>query len=159
MSEPGKRRGARVQMRFHALFSDDKAGGPAILAEISSSGARLQSPEPWPAIGLPVALYVWLPNQAEPSEITGNVVRHTADGFAMEFEKPGQETCLLADAVAQLACDVPGPSKVSPVPATRAPAAPPLTSLDLSGYPLIDLEHHAERVAAAIATLRERRKS
>ncbi len=159
MSEPGKRRGARVHMRFHALFSDDKGGGPAILAEFSSSGARLQSPEPWPAIGLPVALYVWLPNQAEPSELTGNVVRHTGDGFAMEFEKPGQETCLLADAVAQLASDGPRPSKASPVPATRAPAAPPLTSLDLSGYPLIDLEHHAERVAAAIATLRERRKS
>ena len=158
MSESGTRRGARTQMRFHALFHDDSGGGPAILAEFSSSGARLQCPAPWPAIGLPVALYIWLPSQAEPSELTGNVVRHTGDGFAMEFEKPGQETCHLADAVAHLPRDVSRQSSVSSVPAPRAPAAPPLSSLDLSGYPLIDLEYHAERVAAAIAALRERRK-
>ena len=157
MSESSRRRGARIKTQFQTLFSSASGDGSAVLAEFAPSGARLRCPEPWPAVGLPVALYVWLPNQAEPSEIPGNVVRHTGDGFAMEFEKPGQETCLLVDAAAHLARGVSRRTIASSARAAGAPTMPPpsLTSLDLSGYALMDLEVHAERVALAIAALRE----
>jgi hypothetical protein len=156
MSGSSRRRGARIQTQFQTLFSHESGGDSAVLAELSSSGARLQCPEPWPAVGSPVALYVWLPNQAEPSETNGSVVRHTGDGFAMEFEKPGQETCLLVDAAAHLVRDVSRQTSARATQAAGAPPAspPPLASLDLSGYSLVDLEAHAERVTRAIAALR-----
>jgi hypothetical protein len=155
MGEPSRRRGARIQMHFQTLFSGASGGGAAVLAEFSSSGARLVCPEPWPAIGQPVTLYVWFPRQAEPSEVAGNVVRHTVDGFAMEFEKPGQETCLLVDAAAHLAEHAAPTTNAPPAPAAASAPGPALNALDLSAYPLVELEAHAERVAAAIAALRE----
>ncbi len=158
-----KRRGARINTHFETLYSHEAGGASAVLAELSPSGALLRCSEPWPQVGWPVSLYVWLPNQAEPSEITGNVVRHTGDGFAVEFEKPGQETCDLVEAASQLARDVSQQAgrlqDRAPEPAAAVAEPPPLGAIDLSRYLLVDLEAHAERVARAIADRKEQGNS
>ncbi len=66
-------------------------GGAGILANISYSGALIEDITMQPEIGTRVVLYVYLkPTSAfeatTPFKLTGHVVRHTPDGFAIEYK-------------------------------------------------------------------------
>jgi hypothetical protein len=160
MRRSEKRRGTRVQTRFKTLYSageeEGGPGGPGILAEISYSGARLTNTGAQPERGTRVCIYVWLPNQPEPFELAGHVVRHTPDGFAIEYEKPGQDTCHLVDAAAALVADENTERDRSP---ENGGTMPDLHLIDLSQYGLNQLQDHALRVEQMIARKREETKS
>jgi hypothetical protein len=156
MRRSEKRRGTRIQTRFKTLYSADGdkggPGGPGILAEISYSGARLTDTSSRPERGTRVCIYVWLPNQPEPFELAGHVVRHTPDGFAIEYEKPGQDTCHLVDAAAALVTDE---NAATEREVQRKATMPDLHLIDLSQYSAIQLQDHAVRVEQMIARKRE----
>jgi hypothetical protein len=157
MSTTGKRRGTRIKTRFRSLYSTDDQEGSAVLAEISYSGARLEDVEFGPSLGARVCVYVWLPRQAEPFELVGKVVRQTEDGFAIEYEKPGQDICHMVDAAALLV------DEVGEVPVQQAPPAesdaPDLMALDLLQYDLSQLKRHAACLERAIEHKREQVKA
>jgi hypothetical protein len=157
MTVTGKRRGTRIKTRFKSLYSAGDQEGSAVLAEISYSGARLEDVEFAPSLGARVCVYVWLPRQAEPFELVGKVVRQTENGFAIEYEKPGQDICHMVDAAALLV------DEVGEVPVQQAPSgnsdAPDLTTLDLLQYDLTQLKRHAARLERAIEQKREQVKA
>ena len=153
MNGSGRRRGTRIKTRFKSLYSAVDQEGSAVLAEISYSGARLECTEFQPALGTRVWVYVWLPRHAEPFELAGKVVRQMEDGFAIEYEKPGQDICHMVDAAALLV------DEVDEVPVQQAPPGPldtpDLMTLDLLQYDLSQLERHAARLERAIEQKRE----
>jgi hypothetical protein len=153
MTASGKRRGTRIKTRFKSLYSTGDQEGSAVLAEISYSGARLEGTEFQPSLGARVCVYVWLPRHAEPFELPGKVVRQTDDGFAIEYEKPGQDICHMVDAAALLV------DEVGEVPVQQAPPGqldvPDLMALDLLQYDLSQLKRHAARLERSIEQKRE----
>jgi hypothetical protein len=157
MTVSGKRRGTRIKTRFKSLYSTDDQEGSAILGEISYSGARLEGVEFQPSVGARVCVYVWLPRQAEPFELVGKVVREAEDGFAIEYEKPGQDICHMVDAAALLV------DEVGEVPVQQAPPgnsdAPDLLTLDLMQYDLSQLKRHAAQLERVIEQKREQVKA
>ncbi len=157
MTVSGKRRGTRIKTRFKSLYAAGDQEGSAILAEISYSGARLEDVEFQPSLGARVCVYVWLPRHAEPFELVGKVVRQMDGGFAIEYEKPGQDICHMVDAAALLV------DKVGEVPVQQAPpgqpGAPDLATLDLLQYDLSQLKRHAAHLERAIEQKREQVKA
>lgn len=156
MSGSGRRRGTRIKTRFKSLYSADDQEGAAVLAEISYSGARLERTGFQPSVGTRVCVYVWLPRQAEPFELAGKVVRQMDDGFAIEYEKPGQDICHMVDAAALLvdeAGEVPveqgAPSELEP---------PDILELDLLQYDLPRLQELAARLERAMEQKRRQAK-
>jgi hypothetical protein len=79
-----KRRSPRVKTRFDALYSSGREEGAGVLADISYSGARLAGTSFQPPVGTKVRLYVFI-QPVDPFEVTGEVVRLTEDGFALEY--------------------------------------------------------------------------
>jgi hypothetical protein len=161
MPRTGKRRGQRIQTSLKTLFSAENGGGEATIAEISYSGARLTNTPLRPPLGSSVYVYVWLENQDEPFELDARVARHRPDGFAIEYEKPGQDTCQVVDLAAgaivaaeALRQEVSRVEPSVPPPVPRKPKPPPLADLQLDAYPLPDLEEHAARVTEAVAAKR-----
>jgi hypothetical protein len=153
MRRSGRRRGTRIKTRFKSLYSADDQEGSAVLAEISYSGARLEGTEFQPSLGARVCVYIWLPRHAEPFELVGKVVRQLDDGFAIEYEKPGQDVCHMVDAAGLLV------DEVNEVPVQQAPPgqpdAPDLMALDLLQYDLSQLKRHAARLERTIEQKRE----
>ncbi len=80
------RRGrGRVKTRFELLYSAGRTEGNGVLADISYSGARIDGTSFRPKIGARIRLYVFV-QPVSPLEITGDVVRHTDDGFAIQYK-------------------------------------------------------------------------
>ena len=107
-----KRRGIRVATRFEALSTQsdpcdssapvDKQG-VAMLADISYTGARLNRTALSPELGAFVKVQIFLPSHTGVYfELEGQVVRRTQNGFAIEYDWPGQEICRLVDDAASL---------------------------------------------------------
>ena len=94
-----KRRGVRKRTRFPAFFEAGDHQGPATLCEVSYSGARFETQHAVPEHRSTVRAYVWPPSQAEPFELVGVVIGKRPDGFAIEFEQPGQQICQWIDAL------------------------------------------------------------
>jgi hypothetical protein len=99
MARSQRRRGARIRPLHPVFFESTGHQGSATLAEVSYSGARLQVEQLGPLLGEPVRIYVWPTNHAEPFELVGHVVGLRDDGFAVEYEKPGQAICQWIDAL------------------------------------------------------------
>jgi len=153
MSGSDRRHGQRIKTRFKSLYSAIDQEGSAVLAEISYSGARLEGAEFQPSLGARVCVYLWLPRHAEPFELAGKVVRQMDDGFAIEYEKPGQDICHMVDAAGLLVDEV-GEVPVQPAPPSQ-PDAPDLLALDLLQYDLSQLKRHAARLERSIEQKRE----
>lgn len=147
------RRGKRIKTRFKSLYASGRQEGSAVLAEISYSGALLQETAFQPEPGSRVSVYVWLPNQKEPFELIGQVVRHFGSGFAVEYEEPGQDICHMVDAAAAVVSA--GDDERSLV---EGPEMVELSELDFSSYSLVELQEHAARVEKEIARKREETK-
>jgi hypothetical protein len=81
---PNKRRNIRIKTRFETLVASSRQHGAGILADISYSGALLEKTSLQPEVGSEVRVYVFL-QPVSPFELVGRVVRHTGDGFAIEY--------------------------------------------------------------------------
>ena len=92
MTETTKKRlHYRIFIRLEAFFSAGRVEGDGVLADISYSGALIEDTTIQPEIGTPVTLYVYLipPSAFEaptPFELAGHVVRHSSNGFAIEYK-------------------------------------------------------------------------
>ncbi len=87
----------------------------------------------------------------------GKIVRQTDDGFAIEYEKPGQDICHMVDAAALLV-DEAGEVPVQQAPPGQ-PSAPDLMTLDLLQYDLSQLKRLAARLERTIEQKREQVKA
>jgi PilZ domain len=86
-----------MRVRHPAFFEAPGCRGSALLCEISYSGARLEADEPLPPLRATVRVYVWPERQDEPFELVGTVVGRRPDGFAVEYDEVGQQTCQWID--------------------------------------------------------------
>ena len=100
------RHGVRLKTLFETLYCSDREEGEAVLADVSYSGALLESATR-PAMGSRVMLYVCLPDCAKPVELRGKVVRHTSDGFAIYYDKPNSDVVRFLDDAAAIASLLP----------------------------------------------------
>jgi len=85
------RRDDRFPTPLQVCCSFERVEGIATLVNISYTGALLAGTEMRPEIGTLINLHVYLDpprasQAAAPSELTGVVTRHNADGFAVKFE-------------------------------------------------------------------------
>ena len=85
-----RRRDSRISIRVDAHYSFGRVVEVGLIANISYSGALIESTTMRPEIGTPVVLYVDLkpPSAFEatiPFELAGQVVRHSPTGFAIEY--------------------------------------------------------------------------
>ncbi len=83
-----RRRGPRIKTDLATYFSAAREEGSAVLADISSVGALLERAESQPSVGARVRLGLFLPNSSKRLQVVGQVVRHTENGFAIEYESP-----------------------------------------------------------------------
>ncbi len=101
MDESERRREARVQTRFESLCSAGRSEGTGILSDISYSGALISDASLLPEIGKLLRIYVFVQPVA-PFEIVGTVVRHTEDGFAIEYDVQSSELKRFVDDAAAM---------------------------------------------------------
>jgi hypothetical protein len=106
-----KRRGYRVSTRFETISTaedpQDSSVAPkqgiAMLTDISYTGARLHRTELSPPLGARVKVQIFLPSSSGVYfDLEGEVVRHTTNGFAIQYDSPSREICRLVDDVASL---------------------------------------------------------
>jgi hypothetical protein len=90
-NKDNRRRDDRVQTRFESLYSAGRSEGTGILTDVSYSGAMIVGTTDKPEIGKPLRIYVFVQPVA-PFELVGTVVRHTEDGFAIEYPTLSEET-------------------------------------------------------------------
>ncbi|MEE8508716.1 MAG: PilZ domain-containing protein [Myxococcota bacterium] len=93
----GRRRDARIRTQFETL----SASGTAVLTDISYSGALLGETSVQPDIGSVITLYVFL-QPVNPIELAGEVVRHTENGFAIEYKDVSKAVRRLVDDAAAI---------------------------------------------------------
>jgi PilZ domain len=92
-----ERRGqGRVRTRFETLLSSGREEGVGVLADISYSGARIEEASLKPELGKALRLYVFV-QPVSPFELRGTVVRHSATGFAIQYEMEDPEIRRLVD--------------------------------------------------------------
>lgn len=101
MTKPEKRRSVRIKTRFEALVASDHTHGAGVLADISYTGAHVAQTTFQPKVGTEVRLFVFL-QPVNPFELVGTVVRHTADGFAVEYKDLDPDLRHLVDDTAAL---------------------------------------------------------
>ena len=96
MKSDERRTEGRVQTRFESLYSSGRSEGTGTLADISHSGALLVGASSKPEIGKALRIYVFV-QPVSPFELIGTVVRHTEDGFAIEYPTLTDEVRRLVD--------------------------------------------------------------
>jgi hypothetical protein len=101
VSAENRRRDGRVATQFESLYSAGRSEGTGVLADISYSGALIEGATLKPEIGKPLRIYVFVQPVA-PFELMGNVVRHTDNGFAIEYPTPSDEICRFVDDAAAI---------------------------------------------------------
>ncbi len=88
----GKKAKTRAELRtklgLDVLCSSGRVDGPAILKELSASGALLEPSTLRPAVGDSVTIWLQAEPDEEPLSLSTEVVRHTPGGFAVEFRVP-----------------------------------------------------------------------
>ena len=83
-----RRTHSRTKIGLDVLCSAGRNEGPAILKELSASGALLEPATIRPAVGDPVTIWLQVEPDEEPHALHTGVVRHTPGGFAVEFRVP-----------------------------------------------------------------------
>ena len=96
-----QRKHPRFKARFDALCSSGREEGAGVLVDLSYSGAQLDEASIQPEIGTQVRLYVFV-QPVSPFELVGQVVRQSADGFAIEYTVDSPEVRGLVDDVAAI---------------------------------------------------------
>ncbi len=103
-----RRIGNRIATRFESLYSGDQVNGMGTLADISYSGALIESSNAKPEQGKTIRIFVFI-QPIEPLELTGTVVRHTDSGFAIEYPEVEDEVRRMVDDAAAIVCAPPRP--------------------------------------------------
>jgi hypothetical protein len=90
MSRAERRRGYRISIRLEVDGTCGRFEVVGVLANISYSGALIEDTSMQPEIGTAAVLYLYLKppgafHAVSPFRLTGNVVRHSSTGFAVEF--------------------------------------------------------------------------
>lgn len=86
-TDPVDRRGAeRVARPSSVFFSAGRIEGSGILADLSSTGARIEEVSARLRPGTPVAMTLELHGEGFTFEVKGRVARETESGFAVEFQ-------------------------------------------------------------------------
>ena len=98
---PNRRRDGRITTQFESLYSAGRAEGTGMLADISYSGAMIEGASLKPEIGKPLRIYVFVQPVA-PFELVGTVVRHTENGFAIEYPTLDEEVRRFVDDAAAI---------------------------------------------------------
>jgi hypothetical protein len=167
--QPEIRRSPRVRTWFETHFSSQRQEGEGVLADVSYTGARLEDTGIRPSIGAALAiLYVCLPEDTKPFQLEGRVARHTDAGFAIEYEKPDQDTRRGVDRIAEMvglpetspsdSSDSTSIESVEEDPSVTQPQrseTPQLSRLDLAEYEVSELEMLAERIASELTRRRD----
>jgi len=104
-----KRQGHRIPTRFETLSTAGDPADPAakqgiaMLYDISYTGARLHRTDLTPPLGTRIKVQIFLPSRSGVYiELEGEVVRHTTNGFAIQYDLPSPEICRLVDDAASL---------------------------------------------------------
>jgi hypothetical protein len=119
------RNGVRLKTLFETLYCSGREEGEAMLADVSYSGALLES-EAKPSMGSSVTLNVCLPDGVKPVKLRGKVVRHTSGGFAIQYDKPNPQVVRIFDDTAVIERLVPdGTGEPSPIMGALEPDGPP----------------------------------
>jgi hypothetical protein len=100
-ADPNRRRGGRVQTRFESLYSAGRSEGTGTLSDISYCGAMIVGTSLKPEIGKVLRVYVFVQPVA-PFELVGVVVRHTDEGFAIEYPDLSPEVRRFVDDAAAI---------------------------------------------------------
>jgi hypothetical protein len=165
------RHSPRIRSWFETHFSSQRQEGEGVLADVSYTGARVEDTGIKPSVGALAILYVCLPEDTKPIQLEGKVARHTQAGFAIEFEKPDEDTRRAVDRIAEMV----GLREASPGDSTdvmrnagveddaadtqpRWPDMPPLSELDLTECELAELEMLAEKIADELNRRRDEAK-
>lgn len=101
MKRYDNRKNLRVPTRFETLYSTGRTEGAGVLADVSYTGARIANASTLPALGSEVRLYVFL-QPVSPFELLGRVVRHSEDGFAIEYKALDPDLRRLVDDAAAI---------------------------------------------------------
>ena len=91
----------RISTRFESLYSAGSAEGMGTLADISYSGALLESTDRKPDLGKSIRLFIFI-HPVAPLLLSGTVVRHTEAGFAIEYPEVAEEVRHLVDDAAAI---------------------------------------------------------
>ncbi len=101
-----RRRAGRIPTQFESLYSAGRCEGTGILTDISFTGAMIEGASLKPEIGKALRIYVFV-QPVSPFEIVGTVVRHSEQGFAIEYPSLSDEVRrLVEDAAAIVNVDV-----------------------------------------------------
>ena len=100
-SGPDRRATGRIKTRFETLYSVGRTEGTATLSNISHSGAHFTAVSHKPDIGKSLRIFILLKPVA-PFELIGKVVRHTEDGFAIEYQAHDEELRRFVDNAAAI---------------------------------------------------------
>jgi hypothetical protein len=96
-AEHWNRRGeGRIPTRFEALYSTGRLEGAGGLLDISYSGALFGETSMSPELGKTIRAYIFV-QPVNPIELAGEVIRLTADGFAIQYELSDPEVRRLVD--------------------------------------------------------------
>ncbi len=96
-----RRKHPRFKTRFDTLCSTGEREGAGSLINISRAGACLGSVSELPEIGAKVRLYIFI-QPICPFELSGEVVRHEGEGFAITYSNLDPEIGRLVEDVAAL---------------------------------------------------------
>ena len=96
-----RRNHPRFRTQFDTLCSTGEREGAGSLINISRSGACLGSVGELPEIGSKVRLYIFI-QPICPFELSGEVVRHEGESFAISYSNLDPEVGRLVDNVAAL---------------------------------------------------------
>ena len=86
--EAERRTHPRTKIGLEVLCSAGREEGTAILKDLSVSGALLETASIRLAVGDSVTIWFQADPKDEPCSFHTSVVRHTPDGFAVEFVAP-----------------------------------------------------------------------
>ena len=178
--QPEIRSSPRVRTWFETHFSSQRQEGEGVLADISYTGARVEETGIRPSVGALAILYVCLPDDPNPFQVEGKVARHTDSGFAIEYEKPDEDTRRGVDRIAEMVglpetspSDASDLAEIDPSDVTllesadddpsitqpRRPEMPQLNQLDLTECEASELEVLSERIAGELTRRRDESKS
>jgi len=95
-----KRRHERFVTALNAHYSAGSEDGIGVLSNISNSGALIEGSSLRPTVGTVVRIYVFTESEdpiapASPCELVGRVIRHSASGFAIEYDETDPEVSQL----------------------------------------------------------------
>ena len=84
----GRENRVRISLKFY--YSFDRVEGVGLLVNISYSGALIEDTAVRPEIGTQIIIYLYLTSphgfeEVTPFELAGVVVRHSSEGFAIQF--------------------------------------------------------------------------